>query len=80
MVESVGVRPPITVITTHLIVHADGTVSIADPLPPGEFKATITDVAAPAARRGVREMIVHDGPWDDSISLRREDMYGDDGR
>jgi len=22
----------------------------------------------------------HLGPWDDSISLRPEDMYGDDGR
>ena len=28
----------------------------------------------------VEDLPSHDIPWDDSISLRREDMYGDDGR
>jgi hypothetical protein len=28
----------------------------------------------------IDELPVYDGPWDDSISLRREDLYGDDGR
>jgi hypothetical protein len=31
-------------------------------------------------RPRVAELPTHDVPWDGSISLRREDMYGDDGR
>src|SRR5579863_5542507 len=33
-----------------------------------------------ATRGGVAGLPTHDLPWDDSISLRREDLYGDDGR
>ena len=28
----------------------------------------------------VADLPTHDIPWDGSVSLRREDMYGDDGR
>ena len=44
----------------------------------------MTKPHAPLPRPGkpftMEDFPVHDGPWDDSISLRREDMYGDDGR
>jgi hypothetical protein len=72
-----------TVITTRLIVRPDGSISAAAPLPAGEHAATIT-VAESPQRPGkpftMEHFPMHDGPWDDSVSLRREDMYGDDGR
>ena len=68
-----------TVITTRITVTPDGTISTATPLPAGQYAASITlDDAKP--KRSVLDLPVHDGPWDDSVSLRREDMYGDDGR
>ena len=70
-----------TVITTRLTVSPDGAISTATPLPAGEYEAAITASATtPKPRRSVLDLPVHDGPWDDSLSLRREDMYGDDGR
>ncbi len=70
-----------TVINTRITVAPDGAISTATPLPAGEYEAAITAPAtAPKPRRSVLDLPVHDGPWDDSISLRREDMYGDDGR
>ncbi len=69
-----------TVITTRITVAPDGTISVATPLPAGEYKAEVTVAPAPKLRRSVLDLPVHDGLWNDSISLRREDMYGDDGR
>ncbi len=73
-----------TVITTRITVSPDGAISAATPLPAGEHEAAITLAEAPLRRRGkpftMADFPVHDGPWDDSISLRREDLYGDDGR
>lgn len=69
-----------TVITTRLHVVADGAISIAEPLPAGDSTATISVSEAPRPRRSVLDLPVHHGPWDDRISLRREHMYGDDGR
>ena len=70
-----------TVITTRITVSPDGTISTATPLPAGEYEAAITAPATtPKPRGSVLDLPVHDGPWDDSLSLRREDMYGDDGR
>ncbi len=77
-----------TVITTRIRVAEDGTITGHAPaghVPPGEHEVTITvATAAPLRRPGkpftMRNFPIHDGPWDDSISLRREDMYGDDGR
>lgn len=73
------------VITTRIQVAPDGTISGRAPVnqvPPGEHEAAIT--VAPAKQPGkpftMANFPIHDGPWDDSISLRREDMYGDDGR
>ena len=73
-----------TVITTRIRVAADGSVSLADPLPQGEHVARITVAEPTPVRSGkpftMADFPIHDGPWDDSVSLRREDMYGDDGR
>ena len=50
-------------------------------VPPGEYEATITVAEPPTAKRfRLADLPIHDTPWDGSISLRREDMYGDDGR
>jgi hypothetical protein len=69
-----------TVITTRLHVAADGAISIAETLPAGDYTATITVPDSPGPRRSVLDLPVHRGPWDDRLSLRREDMYSDDGR
>ena len=69
----------VTVINTRIIVAPDGAVSVADPLPAGEHPAAIT-LIEPGKRPSILDLKVHHGPWDDSVSLRREDMYGDDGR
>ena len=69
-------------ITTHLIVSPDGAISSATPLPAGEYVVTITlaSSALPGKPFTMDDLPIHDMGWDDSISLRREDMYGDDGR
>lgn len=69
-----------TVITTRLHIAADGAISIADTLPAGDYTATIMVPEAPRPRRSVLDLPVHHGPWDVRLSLRREDMYRDDGR
>jgi hypothetical protein len=69
-----------TVITTTLHVAPDGAISIPEKLPAGDYTATIEVQESRPPRRSVLELPLHHGPWDDSISLRREDMYGDDGR
>jgi len=74
-----------TVIATRITVTPDGAISTSIPLPAGEYEAAIT-VADPApppwpGKPFTMEYFpVHNEPWDDSISLRREDMYDDEGR
>ena len=72
------------VITTRLTVAPDGTLSAATALPAGEHDACITVAEPPSRRPGkpftMENFPVHDGPWDDGISLHSEYMYGDDGR
>jgi hypothetical protein len=73
-----------TDIRTRIQVGPDHRISGTAPaaVPPGEHEVTI-NVARPQ-RRGKRLSVAglptHDLPWDGSISLRREEMYGDDGR
>jgi hypothetical protein len=71
-------------IRTRIQVGPDHTITgVAPPdIPPGEHVATITISTAqpPEKPSRVTDLPVHDIPWDGSISLRREDMYGDDGR
>lgn len=71
-----------TVIITHITVSPSGTISAHSSVLVGEYAATIT-VAATPQRTGKPFMMehfpVHDGYWD-GRSLRRKDIYGDDGR
>lgn len=70
-------------IRTRIIVSPDHTITgtVPDDVPAGEHDAVITVAPRPAAKRfRLADMPTHDTPWDGSISLRREDMYGDDGR
>ncbi len=71
-------------ITARIVVAPDGTISGLAPegLPPGEHDVM---VSLPASAEGkpfkMENWPVQDMGWDDaSVSLRREDMYGDDGR
>jgi hypothetical protein len=73
-----------TEIRTRIRVDPDHSISgtAAADVPPGEHEVTIT-VARPQhaeKRLRVSDLPTHDIPWDGSIPLRREDMYGDDGR
>ena len=72
-----------TVITTRITVAPDGTIFGRAPreVPAGEHPAVITVSTASAGKPfTMKNFPVHDLGWDDSVSLRREDMYGDDGR
>ena len=73
-------------ITTRLTVAADGTISTAAPLPAGEYVARV-EARNPPPRQpptlpfDVDALPVRDlGPWPEGMTLRREDLYGDDGR
>lgn len=58
-----------------------------DEVPPGDHEALIS-LAAPAKRRAAKAKpfrvaalpTIDLGPWPERLSLRREDIYGDDGR
>ena len=71
---------------TKVRVTEDGTLEVRVPataLPPGEHEAVIVvsmPTQRPEPRFRVADLPVHDVPWDGSVSLRREDLYGDDGR
>ena len=73
-----------TVINTRITVASGGAISTATPLPAGEYTATITLRSPPLRRPGtpfvMQDYPLQEGPWDDSVSFRREDMYGDDDR
>lgn len=71
-----------TVITTKLMVSPDGSVSLADAIPPGEHTVRVElDAPQPQARLDYQSFPRIDvGPWPAGLSLRREDLYGDDGR
>ena len=78
-----------TAVTTRVHVADDSTISgraSSGQVPPGDHEEVITvptslgrqDPAVPfdvdeLPRRGL-------GPWPEGLSLRREEMYGDDGR
>ncbi len=74
-----------TVINTRITVTPDGTISTATPLPAGEYTAQV-EVKEQPARQLPTDPDLDDlptldlGPWPEGLSLRREDMYGDDGR
>ncbi len=71
-------------IRTRIVVGDDHRITgiVPDEVPPGEHEAVITIAQEPTHEDASRlaDMPVHDTPWDGSISLHRENMYGDDGR
>jgi hypothetical protein len=71
-------------LTTRLTVTEDGRIEGIAPadLLPGEHEAVlvIDERVQPMKRLRVEDLPRHDLGWDSSVSLRREDMYGDDGR
>lgn len=77
-----------TTITTRVTVAEDGTISGRIPvgqLPLGEHDAVIiVTTTAPRSPKGkpftMENLPIHDTPWDGSVSLRREDLYDDEGR
>ena len=74
-----------TEIKARISVADDHSISGTAPegVPPGEHEVAIAvAVATEPAPKFFRaaDLPVHDMPWDGSVSIRREDMYGDDGR
>ena len=73
-----------TAITTRLIVTPDGAISTTTPLAAGEYTARLEvpdQPAPPTPPADLDDLPTLDlGPWPEGLSLRREDMYGDDGR
>ena len=75
-------------VRTRIRVGSDHRISgVAPPdVPPGEHEVTITLMPSPprkptTKRFRVEDLPKHDlGPWPDGLSLRREDIYDDDGR
>jgi len=66
-------------------ITADGTLTVQVPhdIPPGEHQVVVVIDEQPIARtkRPPLEMpVIHVGSWPENLSLRREDLYGDDGR
>ena len=70
------------------VVHAtirvapDGTISGKAPaeVPPGEYDAPL-ELPARKPKRKALDLPLHDcGPWPDGFTVRREEIYGDDGR
>ena len=75
-------------IRTRVVVGPDHRISGTAPaeVPAGEHEVTITLTQRPAQAQAPRplgptDLPRHDlGPWPNGLSLRREDIYGDDGR
>jgi hypothetical protein len=75
-------------VRTRIRVGADHAITGTAPpdVPPGEHEITITVAPAPPRQQpkkpfNLDDLPSHDlGPWPEGLSLRREDMYGDDGR
>jgi hypothetical protein len=75
-------------VRTRIHVDADRVITgVAPPeVPPGQHEVTIT--VRPSRTRqphqkpfGVNDLPEHDlGPWPEGLSLRREDLYDEDGR
>ena len=75
-------------IRTRVVVGPDHRISGTAPaeVPAGEHEVTITLTQRPVRQQTARSLDATDlprhdlGPWPDGLSLRREDIYGDDGR
>lgn len=75
-----------TVITTRIVIAEDGSVSLGARVPAGEYVVSLELVDKPLQQPALEpfdidKLPVFDlGPWPENLSLRREDLYGDDGR
>ena len=76
-----------TVITTRITVAPDGTISTAVPLPTGDYVARVEQGPEPTRHPATASLDVDTlptlnlGPWPEGgVSLRREDLCGDDDR
>ncbi len=75
-------------IRTRILIGPDHQItgSVPEDVPPGEHEAVITVLPVPARQKASRPFdvnalpVVDLGPWPEGLTLRREDMYGDDGR
>ncbi len=68
---------------TVITVEADrtGTVRLPGNVSPGKHAAIIVIDEPVDAVRSPLDLPAHDaGPWPANLSLRREDLYGDEGR
>jgi hypothetical protein len=71
-----------TVVLAKIRVAPDGTISGQAPreVPPGEYQAPLR-LPEPKRRREPLDLPLHDcGPWPEGFSVRREEIYDDDGR
>ena len=72
-------------IETTAMITAEGTLTVQVPpdIPPGPHRivVVIDDQPDMSDARALRAFpVIHVGAWPAEFSLRREDMYGDDGR
>lgn len=78
-------------IETDVFVNSEGQaridLNLSPDVPPGRHRAVVVlderPVQASSRREGasLADFPVHDfGPWPESLSLRRADLYGDDER
>jgi hypothetical protein len=77
----------VTEIRTRIFVGPDHRITGTAPaaVPPGEYEVTLDVVSMPVRQRpaplNVDALPIHDlGPWPEGLSLRREDIYGEDAR
>ena len=76
------------VVSTQLVVDAEGRVSLATPLSAGTYSVDITLVDEPSNDQPGSRLTVGTfmfptfdlGPWPEGVRLDREEIYGDDGR
>ena len=70
-------------IKTRVRVGPDHSISgtAPDGVPVGDHEAVITLPETPVVKFfRAADLPSHSQPWDAGVSLRREDLYGDDGR
>ncbi len=72
-------------IETAATITAEGTLTVQVPpdIPPGPHRIVVViddQPDMPDARALHDFPVIHVGAWPAALSLRREDMYGDDGR
>jgi len=72
-------------IETDAIVTNEGqlNLNVSVDLAPGQYKVVLVveeNTAQTPKQNRLNLPVIDVGPWPENFSLRREDMYGDDGR